>query len=215
MERDLFPSTTVLRMPAASCAELCNAMTAVAGLRNTRNAQLELDEGLRPVGEPWIDRPLVVSTLERLLTPDDEVVDIGRLFSRCATLIQLASPTIGMFRTSVPAIFVERRAAAALAAVVREIAHVAERCVRPSIPLRLYLAIEWNGAQLVVALACPEAAATPVPSAGAAVSLAAAQRIAAAAGGSLVRGVREGTMVFAVMLDWVETRSAGGGRGDA
>lgn len=137
--------------------------------------------------------------LDEVLTePDQGLVDLGRLVDRVVTLVQLSSNGISFAATSMPTVELDAEMALAIAAAVRELAYAIECAAEAVGGVSLYVAGEWDGVDLTIALACPEAAQAPVPSASGLAAIARADLLAALAGGTLVHGVRDGRALFGV-----------------
>jgi len=205
-----------VRLPAAEVGSLKEVDRSVAGLvpLTICDALAEADRARRyrralrrrPCGSGWNDlaeiaaratRDRAEHSLERVLSQaEDRVVDLGAYLSRIATLVQLSSPVITRLMTSIPELYVAGRTASALAAIVRELVHIVEAGASPTKPLTVYLAAERNEDRLTLALACPEAADAPAPTASAADAFARASGLISLCGGCLVRGVANGMMIF-------------------
>lgn len=142
--------------------------------------------------------------LEEVLSSSSDagMIDLGRLLDRVVTLVQLSSTAVSFAATSVSTIVVEADHAQAVAAAVRELIYAFECAVGAGGSVSLYVAADWDGADLTVALACPEAAASPVPCATGTAAIARADLLVALSGGTMVRGIRDGRALFGLSFGW-------------
>lgn len=137
--------------------------------------------------------------LERLLAPGGgSAVDLGGFVKRFATLRAIASGGPMILRTSVTQVLVSTDLVRAVTYAVCELIEVVETMGQDA--PELMVAVEPGDRELVVAVAAVGADACPVPGGAGAAALRRAERLAAGLGGDIVRGVRDGMMLFGVML---------------
>lgn len=127
-------------------------------------------------------------------------VDLGLFVGRCASLVQ-SSGGVSALHTSLPRLKVDRVLACGVAVLVADLVLACEGAAGPAVP-RVYVAAGIEGSDLVLGVACPEAAAGPVLAGVSAAAYVRASNLSILLGGPLVRGVRDGLALFGATLRW-------------
>ena len=91
----------------------------------------------------------------------------------------------------------------AIASAVREVIYALERSGGKDGQVCVYVAGEWDGVDLTIAIACPESANSPVPTEAGLAAIARSERLTELAGGTLVRGFKEGMALFGLAFRWL------------
>lgn len=180
------------------------------GRAQLRSALLEARAARRDrsppgVGGGSVDARCALATrrFERIIDVGSDDVDLGRLLDRVATVAQLGSTSLAAVVTSLPSVTVEGDVAQAIASALREVLYAIERSVGEDGGARVYVAGDWDGIDLTLAIACQEAASVPVPTGAGLAALTRSERLTELAGGTLVRGVRDGMALFGLAFRWV------------
>lgn len=129
-------------------------------------------------------------------------IDLSRYLSRALTKIAMRTPAVGEMMSSIAAIAVERRLAQALCTLIGELMRTIVGMAQDR-TVRVFFACEWDGDVLMIALACPELTTVPVFSSASARSFDRATRLALALDGKLVRGIKDGMMLFGAAFGWL------------
>ena len=154
------------------------------------------------VGASLIYESARPSRQRALYGPKIPATDLSRYLSRALTRIAMRTPAVGEMMSSIAAIAVERRLAQALGTLIAELMRTIVGMAQDR-TVRVCFACEWNGDALMIALACPELATVPAFSAASARSFYLAAQLALALEGRLVRGVKDGTMLFGAAFRWL------------
>lgn len=128
-------------------------------------------------------------------------VDLSAYLCRAATRVAMRMDIVSELLSSVSAVAVEPRLARGLGALVIGIVQTMAE-LADDVPLRIYFGSEWDGERLMMAFASRELISSPVLSAPSARSFTRAVDLSQALDGELVRGIKDGMMVFGAAFRW-------------